>query len=420
MRSTRFIEFSPIEQSLGLSGNSANEDISNQRLQLLKDNRLGCFKRSQRIKKLKQVVEEPQQAKWHSRSKKAKSSRRSSLATLQSQSNKPQNANQSTTPTTFGNSDPSTFRLSSDQLFLTGEDIELIHNDHNPEVELQEPNSNLSNYIDLINQLFMTTAYLSSDCDMTKSCTIDLLYRGINVRNWLGDCFKQPTPLQPTSKQVFSRTEITEQMRELIVVWLYGVNKMFKFQQQTFLNAVYLVDRCLARSPFLPAELQLLAVTALEIAAKFEDKVRFSYHDLAALSDQAFGSAEIISMEARILELLDYDIHCFTAFDLFQVIRLFSEGAHKDVNAFTGFILHLMMVQPRYLDFDIAVLATSAACFAILTTGNTRYLSVLQDALKCFNSGCFKLNEYAACFQYIDYLIRAPVGQQLLQKFLQA
>lgn len=417
MRSIRFVEFSPLKQSLGLSGNSVSDDASGQRPQSFTGGQPAFSKRCQRINKSKQALKKPKKTQWQ-RSKSVRSScRRSSLITHQSRSNEFAQADPSTTPTTSVDSDPNAFRQPSS---MSEENIESTQNDQNSEAEFRKLNSNLSNYIDLVNQLFITTTSTNSGHEVTEPRVVNLARKGINLKNWLESCLNQTFNSRPISRQVFLQPEITEKMRELIVLWLFGVNKMFKLHQETFFNAVELFDRCLACSSFLVDELQLLAITVLQIAAKFEDKVRFSYRDLAALSDQAFGVAGIANMEARVLALLDYNVHCFTSFDFFQMIRLFAENGHKDVNAFTGFILHLMMVQPRYLDFDVRVVAISAICFAILTTGDKKYLGVLQSAFKCFSTSWSQLDEYVACFQYIDNLIRTPIGQQFLQRFLQA
>jgi G2/mitotic-specific cyclin-B2 len=55
-------------------------------------------------------------------------------------------------------------------------------------------------------------------------------------------------------------------------------------------------------------ELQLVGLTAMFIAAKFEEMYAPEIHDFVYMSDKAYTKKEILRMELRVLKALDFSL----------------------------------------------------------------------------------------------------------------
>ena len=65
--------------------------------------------------------------------------------------------------------------------------------------------------------------------------------------------------------------DVTPDMRSILVDWLIEVAQEYKLQQETLHLSVRLIDRFLSRRPVARTKLQLVGVTCMFIASKFEE-----------------------------------------------------------------------------------------------------------------------------------------------------
>jgi len=104
-------------------------------------------------------------------------------------------------------------------------------------------------------------------------------------------------------------TEVTEKMRAYLVDWLAELHFKFKMWQETLHVTVGIIDRFLALTPELKkSELQCLGITALHIAGKYEEIYPPELKNLLRVTDNAVDKREIIEMEFRILNKLQFSV----------------------------------------------------------------------------------------------------------------
>ena len=75
----------------------------------------------------------------------------------------------------------------------------------------------------------------------------------------------------PMGEIKFSDGEVTPGMRSILVDWLVQVHQQFSLHQETLYLCVAIVDRYMAKKTVKRKELQLLGVTGLFLAAKYEE-----------------------------------------------------------------------------------------------------------------------------------------------------
>ena len=86
---------------------------------------------------------------------------------------------------------------------------------------------------------------------------------------------------------------IDERMRSILIDWLVEVHLKFKLVPETLYLVVNLIDRYLAKKEVTRSKLQLVGVTALFIATKYEEIYPPELRDLVYICDRAYSKFEV-------------------------------------------------------------------------------------------------------------------------------
>lgn len=105
-----------------------------------------------------------------------------------------------------------------------------------------------------------------------------------------------------------NQTELTEKMRTILIDWLIQVHAKFNLLQETLYLTVYLLDRYLAQADVKRSELQLVGVTAMLLASKYEEMYAPEIGDFVYITDNAYNKHKIMAMEQQMMKTLQYDL----------------------------------------------------------------------------------------------------------------
>ncbi|XP_026777295.3 G2/mitotic-specific cyclin-B1 isoform X2 [Pangasianodon hypophthalmus] len=100
--------------------------------------------------------------------------------------------------------------------------------------------------------------------------------------------------------------EVTGNMRAILIDWLVQVQIKFRLLQETMYMTVAIIDRFLQDHPVPKKQLQLVGVTAMFIASKYEEMYPPEIADFAFVTDRAYTTAQIRDMEMNILRVLKF------------------------------------------------------------------------------------------------------------------
>ncbi|NXJ75461.1 CCNB2 protein, partial [Trogon melanurus] len=101
---------------------------------------------------------------------------------------------------------------------------------------------------------------------------------------------------------------INGRMRAILVDWLVQVHSRFQLLQETLYMCVAIMDRFLQSHPVPRKRLQLVGVTALLVASKYEEMFSPDIADFVYITDNAYTSDEVREMEMTILRELNFDL----------------------------------------------------------------------------------------------------------------
>ncbi|MBS2600094.1 cyclin, partial [Salmonella enterica subsp. enterica serovar Typhimurium] len=91
--------------------------------------------------------------------------------------------------------------------------------------------------------------------------------------------------------------EINERMRAILVDWLIQVHSKFRLLQETLFMTLAIMDRFLQNQPVSRKKLQLVAVTAMLLASKYEEMYPPAIGDFVYITDNAYTKSQIRQME---------------------------------------------------------------------------------------------------------------------------
>ncbi|XP_065833515.1 G2/mitotic-specific cyclin-B2-like [Oscarella lobularis] len=101
---------------------------------------------------------------------------------------------------------------------------------------------------------------------------------------------------------------ITPRMRAILVNWLTTVHVHFKLLPETFQMAIDLLDRVLQVRPVSKDRFQLVGVTCVHVAAKYEEVYPPTIDDYAEITDNAYTIKDILREEVDVLKTLHYRV----------------------------------------------------------------------------------------------------------------
>jgi G2/mitotic-specific cyclin-B, other len=155
------------------------------------------------------------------------------------------------------------------------------------------------------------------------------------------------------------QADITEKMRAILIDWIVEVHNKFKLAPETLFLTVNLIDRYLEKIPVCRDRLQLVGVSAMLIASKYEDIYPPETRDFVYITDKAFTKGEVIQMETSILKQLDYNI---TVPSSYRFLERFSKVACLTDQQFalSKYLIELCLIDYRMLRFNNSMIAASA------------------------------------------------------------
>jgi hypothetical protein len=112
----------------------------------------------------------------------------------------------------------------------------------------------------------------------------------------------------PSAKYMLHQPEVNDKMRAILIDWLIDVHLKFKLLPETMFITVSIIDRFLEKVNVSKSKLQLVGVTALMIASKYEEIYPPEVKDYVYITDRAYNKAEILNMEFNILSTLSFDV----------------------------------------------------------------------------------------------------------------
>ncbi|OVA15696.1 Cyclin [Macleaya cordata] len=162
------------------------------------------------------------------------------------------------------------------------------------------------------------------------------------------------------------QTDITPQMRGILINWLIEVHLKFDLMQETLFLMVMLFDRFLSTFAIKKNDMQLVGLTALLLASKYEDFWHPKVKDLISIAADSYTRDHMLSMEKLILKKLMFRLNAPTPY-VFMLRFLKASQSDAKLEQLAFYLIELCLVEYEALKFKPSLLCASAIYVARCT-----------------------------------------------------
>jgi hypothetical protein len=159
----------------------------------------------------------------------------------------------------------------------------------------------------------------------------------------------QKDAVMPTPNYMDDQNEITWNMRQTLVDWLLQVHLRYHMLPETLWIAINIVDRFLSNRTVSLVKLQLVGVTAMFIASKYEEILAPSAAEFVFMTENGYTKEEILKGERIVLQTLEFNISHYCS--PYSWMRKISHADDYDIQTRTlsKFLAEVTLLDYRFL-----------------------------------------------------------------------
>ena len=153
--------------------------------------------------------------------------------------------------------------------------------------------------------------------------------------------------------------DVTNRMREILHDWLVEVHLKYRMTPEALYLTINLIDRYLEKKQVRRSKYQLLGVSAMLIASKYEDIYPPEIKDFVYITDYAYTRDEVKEMESDILNTLEYNV---TISSQYRFLECYKRLLDLDDTTFfqAQYFLETALVDAEMNKFKYSLLAAAA------------------------------------------------------------
>lgn len=167
----------------------------------------------------------------------------------------------------------------------------------------------------------------------------------------------------PNAQYMDHQDDLEWKMRGILVDWLIEVHMRFRLLPETLFLAVNIIDRFLSQKVVPLDKLQLVGITAMFIASKYEEVLSPHVGNFTHVADDGFTVDEVLAAERYTLSTLKYDLSYPNPMNF---LRRISKADNYDIQTRTlgKYLMELSLVDHRFLEYRQSHIAAAAMYLA--------------------------------------------------------
>ncbi|TMW95870.1 hypothetical protein EJD97_008226 [Solanum chilense] len=162
--------------------------------------------------------------------------------------------------------------------------------------------------------------------------------------------------------------DITESMRAILVDWIVEVSEEYNLVPDTLYLAVHFIDLFLSKNYVERKNLQLLGITCMLVASKYEEMCGPRVEEFCFITDNAYTKNEVLAMEILILNFLGFRLSTPTAKTFLRRFIRAAQASYKNPNLelefLANYLTELTLLEYGFLKFTPSAIAASSVFLA--------------------------------------------------------
>nr|AAV68600.1 cyclin B [Ostreococcus tauri] len=195
------------------------------------------------------------------------------------------------------------------------------------------------------------------------------------VTQYVNDIYQYWYKVEPDTRvsetYMLIQGDINYKMRAILIDWLVEVHLKFKLMPETLFLTTNLIDRFLELKTVTRRNLQLVGVTAMLVASKYEEIWAPEVRDFVYISDRAYTRQQILEMEKQMLNTLGFHLTVPTPYCFLN--RFFkAAGGDRQFQLYASYAVECALPEYGMLKYSGSTLAAAGVYIAIrgLQTGS--------------------------------------------------
>ena len=183
------------------------------------------------------------------------------------------------------------------------------------------------------------------------------------VAEYVGEIFEYLKVLEeatmPNPDYMDHQVNLEWHLRGVLVDWLIEVHTRFHLLPETMFLAINIIDRFLSTRIVELEKLQLVGITAMFIASKYEEVLSPHVQNFKHVADDGFTEEEILKAERFVLAALNYDLSYPNPMNF---LRRISKADNYDIQTRTlgKYLLEVSLVDHRFMCFHPSHIAAAS------------------------------------------------------------
>ncbi|KAB1204537.1 Cyclin-A2-1 [Morella rubra] len=182
--------------------------------------------------------------------------------------------------------------------------------------------------------------------------------------------------------------DITPSMRGILIDWLVEVSEEYKLVSDTLYITVNLIDRFLSENYIEKTRLQLLGVTCMLIASKYEEICAPGVEEFCIITDNTYMRGEVLKLESQVLNFLHFQLSVPTTKTF---LRRFIQAAQAscalpsvELEFLANYLAELTLLEYSFLKILPSLIAAAAVFLARWTLNQRDH--PWNPTLECYTS----------------------------------
>ncbi|UNI15182.1 G2/mitotic-specific cyclin [Purpureocillium takamizusanense] len=215
----------------------------------------------------------------------------------------------------------------------------------------------------------------------------------------------------PNPQYMSHQDDLEWRTRGILVDWLIEVHTRFHLLPETLFLAVNIIDRFLSEKVVELDKLQLVGITAMFIASKYEEVLSPHVENFKRITDDGFSEAEILEAERFLLSTLNYDLSYPNPMNF---LRRVSKADNYDIQSRTigKYLMEISLLDHRFMAYRPSHCAAAAMYLARLMLDRGEW-----DKTIAHYAGYAEEEIEPVVELMVDYLARPVVHEAFFKKY---
>ena len=199
------------------------------------------------------------------------------------------------------------------------------------------------------------------------------------VAEYVGEIFEYLKILEeatmPNPEYMEHQDHLEWNLRGVLIDWLIEVHTRFHLLPETMFLAVNIIDRFLSARVVELEKLQLVGITAMFIASKYEEVLAPHVSNFKHVADDGFSEEQILGAERFVLQALNYDLSYPNPMNF---LRRISKADNYDIQTRTigKYLLEISLVDHRFMQYHPSHIAAASMYLARTILRRGEWVSV--------------------------------------------